>query len=54
MCGGDRQLADGSDQGLAVPDGSSSIRAKKKAQPEMFEGMVDSVVKDDKDRKSVV
>lgn len=31
-----------------APDGSSSVRAKKKASPEMFQGQVEAVTKDDK------
>ncbi|RJO66652.1 MAG: hypothetical protein C4523_11820 [Myxococcales bacterium] len=34
----------GGDSGLAVPDGSSSIRAKRKASPDMFEARVEKVV----------
>jgi len=33
--------------GLQAPDGASSVRAKKKAVPEMFQGQVESVQKSD-------
>lgn len=38
-------LGGGEDDGLAAPDGSSSIRAKRKASKAMFEGTVISVSK---------
>ncbi len=38
-------LGGSDDGGLAAPDGSSSIRAKKKAVPEMFEGKIKAIQK---------
>jgi len=38
----------GEEDGLAAPDGSSSIRAKRKATKETFQGMVIQVEKDEK------
>ncbi len=36
------------DTGLAIPDGSSSIRAKKKVDPRIFKGRVEIVKTDEK------
>lgn len=42
------------DSGLQTPDGAGSIRAKRKAVPEMFQGVVEAVKKDDKQFPKVI
>ncbi len=46
-------LGGGEDSGLGTPDGASSIRAKKKASPQTFEGRVQAIVKNEKDFPNV-
>ena len=41
-------MAKAGDSGLQTPDGAGSIRAKRKAAPEMFQGVVEAVKKDEK------